>query len=117
MVVCVNNLGALSVLEMAVLTRAAITCLGNYGLSHFTQLDLKQKVHKLQFNFPLFTIVPLTCVRVDIWPLESRGIEVSRVMCGSFMTSLEMAGVSLSLMRAEQKTLRLFGEYLQMHNW
>ncbi|XP_075884182.1 triokinase/FMN cyclase [Nelusetta ayraudi] len=65
-VVCVNNLGALSVLEMAVITRAAIIC------------------------------------------LESRGIEVSRVMCGSFMTSLEMAGVSLSLMRAEQKTLRLF---------
>lgn len=33
------------------------------------------------------------------------------MMCGSFMTSLEMAGVSLSLMRAEHKTLRLFGEY------
>ncbi len=30
-VVCVNNLGALSCLEMAVVTRAAIICLGNYG--------------------------------------------------------------------------------------
>lgn len=48
---------------------------------------------------------------------ESRGIEVSRVMCGSFMTSLEMAGVSLSLMRAEQNTLRLFGEYPHTQNW
>lgn len=34
-VVCVNNLGALSALEMAVITRAAIVCLGNYGLIHF----------------------------------------------------------------------------------
>lgn len=31
MVVCVNNLGALSCLEMAVVTRAAVMCLGNYG--------------------------------------------------------------------------------------
>lgn len=30
-VVCVNNLGALSVLEMSVITRAAIICLGNDG--------------------------------------------------------------------------------------
>lgn len=34
---------------------------------------------------------------------------VARVMCGSFMTSLEMAGVSISLMKANQETLRLFG--------
>lgn len=29
MVVCVNNLGALSCLEMAVVVRAAVICLGN----------------------------------------------------------------------------------------
>uniref|UniRef100_A0A8C4HBE7 Triokinase/FMN cyclase n=1 Tax=Dicentrarchus labrax TaxID=13489 RepID=A0A8C4HBE7_DICLA len=68
-VVCVNNLGALSCLELAVVTRAAIVC------------------------------------------LESRGVVVARVMSGSFMTSLEMAGVSLTLMRADQETLRLFGEH------
>lgn len=44
---------------------------------------------------------------------ESLGVVVARVMCGSFMTSLEMAGMSLSLMRADQETLRLFGEYIQ----
>ncbi|XP_060888045.1 triokinase/FMN cyclase isoform X1 [Labrus mixtus] len=65
-VVCVNNLGALSCLEMAVVTRATIIC------------------------------------------LESRGVVVARVMSGSFMTSLEMAGVSLTLMKANQETLRLF---------
>uniref|UniRef100_A0A8D0CP93 Triokinase/FMN cyclase n=1 Tax=Sander lucioperca TaxID=283035 RepID=A0A8D0CP93_SANLU len=68
-VVCVNNLGALSCLEMAVVTGAAIIC------------------------------------------LENRGVVVARVMSGSFMTSLEMAGVSLTLMRADQETLRLFGEH------
>ncbi|CAF94050.1 unnamed protein product, partial [Tetraodon nigroviridis] len=65
-VVCVNNLGALSSLEMAVITRATINS------------------------------------------LESRGMVVARVMCGSFMTSLEMAGFSISLMRTNQETLRLF---------
>lgn len=44
---------------------------------------------------------------------ESRGVVVARVMCGPFMTSLEMAGVSLTLMRANQETLRLFGEHVQ----
>lgn len=42
--------------------------------------------------------------------IESRGMVVARVMCGSFMTSLEMAGFSISLMRTNQETLRLFGE-------
>ncbi|XP_030636245.1 triokinase/FMN cyclase [Chanos chanos] len=65
-VLCVNNLGALSCLEMAVVTRAAVRCLGE------------------------------------------RGVLVARAMSGSFMTSLEMAGVSLSLMKVDQETLRLF---------
>ncbi|XP_029615570.1 triokinase/FMN cyclase [Salmo trutta] len=65
-VLCVNNLGALSCLEMAVVTRSTI---------HY---------------------------------LEGRGVRVARVMSGSFMTSLEMAGVSLSMMRADQEILRLF---------
>lgn len=47
-------------------------------------------------------------------PIESRGMVVARVMCGSLMTSLEMAGVSISLMKANQETLRLFGECARM---
>ncbi|KAM9827397.1 triokinase/FMN cyclase [Neosynchiropus ocellatus] len=65
-VLCVNNLGALSCLEMAVVTRAALIY------------------------------------------LESLGMKIARVMSGSFMTSLEMAGVSLTLMRSSQEILRLF---------
>ncbi|KAJ8262605.1 hypothetical protein GJAV_G00168280 [Gymnothorax javanicus] len=65
-VLCVNNLGALSCLEMAVVTRSAIRF------------------------------------------LDGRGVRVVRVMSGSFMTSLEMAGVSLTLMRADEENLRLF---------
>ncbi|KAM8882580.1 triokinase/FMN cyclase isoform 2-T2 [Synchiropus picturatus] len=64
-VLCVNNLGALSCLEMAVVTRAALIY------------------------------------------LESLGMKIARVMSGSFMTSLEMAGVSLTLMRSSQEILRL----------
>ncbi|XP_056881859.1 triokinase/FMN cyclase isoform X2 [Takifugu flavidus] len=74
-VVCVNNLGALSSLEMAVVTQAAINS------------------------------------------LESRGMVVARVMCGSFMTSLEMAGVSISLMKANQETLRLFDAQTSAPFW
>ncbi|XP_034713029.1 triokinase/FMN cyclase isoform X1 [Etheostoma cragini] len=74
-VVCVNNLGALSCLEMAVVTGATITC------------------------------------------LENRGVVVARVMSGSFMTSLEMAGVSLTLMRANQETLRLFDAKTSAPAW
>lgn len=75
MVVCVNNLGALSCLEMAVVSRAAIIC------------------------------------------LESRGVVVARVMSGSFMTSLEMAGVSLTLMKADPDTLRLFDAKTSAPAW
>ncbi|KAI9524323.1 hypothetical protein NQZ68_018005 [Dissostichus eleginoides] len=74
-VVCVNNLGALSCLEMAVVTRATIVC------------------------------------------LESRGVVVARVMSGSFMTSLEMAGVSLSVMTVDQETLRLFDAKTSAPAW
>ncbi|XP_057709798.1 triokinase/FMN cyclase [Corythoichthys intestinalis] len=66
LVVCVNNLGALSRLEMAVVTRAAIVCLENHGML------------------------------------------IARVISGSFMTSLEMAGMSLTLMKANPEILRLF---------
>ncbi|XP_058481426.1 triokinase/FMN cyclase [Solea solea] len=74
-VVCVNNLGALSCLEMSVVTRAAIIC------------------------------------------LENRGVTVARVMCGSFMTSLEMAGMSLTVMIADDQTLTLFDAKTSAPAW
>ncbi|KAK5875562.1 hypothetical protein CesoFtcFv8_026632 [Champsocephalus esox] len=74
-VVCVNNLGALSCLEMAVVTRATIVC------------------------------------------LESRGVVVARVMSGSFMTALEMVGVSLTVMTVDQETLRLFDAKTSAPAW
>ncbi|NXG24456.1 TKFC cyclase, partial [Grallaria varia] len=39
--------------------------------------------------------------------LESRGICVARALVGSFMTALEMAGVSLTLMEVDEERLRL----------
>uniref|UniRef100_A0A673HFV6 Triokinase/FMN cyclase n=1 Tax=Sinocyclocheilus rhinocerous TaxID=307959 RepID=A0A673HFV6_9TELE len=65
-VLCVNNIGALSCLEIAVVSKAAVHC------------------------------------------LEECGVLVVRVMSGPFMTSLEMAGMSLSLMKVDEEMLRLF---------
>ncbi|NXK87649.1 TKFC cyclase, partial [Formicarius rufipectus] len=39
--------------------------------------------------------------------LESRGIRIARALVGSFMTALEMAGVSLTLMVVDEELLRL----------
>ncbi|XP_067151877.1 triokinase/FMN cyclase isoform X1 [Apteryx mantelli] len=39
--------------------------------------------------------------------LESRGVHVARALVGSFMTALEMAGVSLTLMLVDEELLRL----------
>ncbi|MBN3295994.1 TKFC cyclase, partial [Amia calva] len=74
-VLVVNNLGALSCLEMAVITGSAIRC------------------------------------------LEGQGLCIARVMSGSFMTSLEMAGVSLTLLLANQETLRLFDSKTTAPAW
>ncbi|NXO25625.1 TKFC cyclase, partial [Cisticola juncidis] len=39
--------------------------------------------------------------------LENRGISIARALVGSFMTALEMAGVSLTLMLVDEELLRL----------
>ncbi|XP_053139659.1 triokinase/FMN cyclase isoform X2 [Hemicordylus capensis] len=39
--------------------------------------------------------------------LESRGIHIARALVGSFMTALEMAGVSLTLLRVDDELLNL----------
>uniref|UniRef100_A0A8C5GBY2 Triokinase/FMN cyclase n=1 Tax=Gouania willdenowi TaxID=441366 RepID=A0A8C5GBY2_GOUWI len=75
-VLCVNNLGALSGLEMGVVTGAVLAY------------------------------------------LESRGVVVARAMSGSFMTSLEMGGVSVTLMKVDQDDLlRLFDASTSAPAW
>uniref|UniRef100_A0A493TX50 Triokinase/FMN cyclase n=1 Tax=Anas platyrhynchos platyrhynchos TaxID=8840 RepID=A0A493TX50_ANAPP len=41
--------------------------------------------------------------------LERRGVRIARALVGSFMTALEMAGVSLTLMLADEELLGLIG--------
>uniref|UniRef100_A0A8C3U4J0 Triokinase/FMN cyclase n=1 Tax=Catharus ustulatus TaxID=91951 RepID=A0A8C3U4J0_CATUS len=43
--------------------------------------------------------------------LENRGIRIARALVGSFMTALEMAGVSLTLMLVDEELVRLIGEF------
>lgn len=40
----------------------------------------------------------------------ARGVVIARVISGSFLTSLEMAGLSISIMKVDEELLRLFGE-------
>ena len=40
--------------------------------------------------------------------LAERGIEVARVLVGDYITSLDMAGCSLTLVRADDEMLRLW---------
>uniref|UniRef100_A0A3Q2Z425 Triokinase/FMN cyclase n=1 Tax=Hippocampus comes TaxID=109280 RepID=A0A3Q2Z425_HIPCM len=48
---------------------------------------------------------------------ENRGMKVARVMSGSFMTSLEMAGMSLTFLRACPEILRLFDAKTSAPAW
>ncbi|XP_072254189.1 triokinase/FMN cyclase-like, partial [Pyxicephalus adspersus] len=49
-------------------------------------------------------IVASTVVRL----LESRGLRIERAMTGSFMTALEMSGVSLTIMKTTARLVQLF---------
>ena len=42
--------------------------------------------------------------------LEARGIKVSRIFAGNFMTSLEMSGCSLSLLRMDDEMKSLLDD-------
>lgn len=41
---------------------------------------------------------------------EHRGIHIARAFLGSFMTALEMSGVSLTLLLVDDELLNLIGE-------
>lgn len=58
-VVCVNNLGALSCLEMAIVARAAVICLGNLCVCVCVSV---QKLGDLLCYFILFIFYPCVCL-------------------------------------------------------
>ena len=43
-------------------------------------------------------------------PAEEKGVQVDRVYVGSFMTSLEMAGVSITLLHLDETRAHCLGE-------
>ena len=97
MVLVVNNLGGLSCLELGIVAGAAVRCLGELGGV---------------LGFPgsgdpscnSGTPTPFSV------PTESRGVRIARALVGSFMTALEMAGVSLTLLLADEELVGLIGE-------
>lgn len=61
-------------------------------------------------NLGSTTVMELAIVaRHAIFTLTARGFKVERVYAGTFMSSLEMAGVSLSILRLDDERLRLLG--------
>ncbi|NXA13688.1 TKFC cyclase, partial [Sapayoa aenigma] len=91
-VLMVNNLGGLSCLELGIVAGAAVRSLGECGVSW----DPIPRLWAL-WNDPSWLLDPT----------ESRGIRVARALVGSFMTALEMAGVSLTLMVVDEELLGL----------
>lgn len=58
-VLCVNNLGALSCLEMAVVTRAAISCLGKTHQQFIYQCTFTVESFNCHFTFQMAMVVIL----------------------------------------------------------
>lgn len=79
----VNNLGGTSNLELYVMTNAAIRFLG------------------MPEHVVLLSLLPshVTSALLTLPPVDRLQLQVLRVYTGSLMTSLEMAGVSLTLLK------------------
>lgn len=94
MVLVVNNLGGLSCLELSIVAGVAVSSLGeSLGTSWGPSRDL------------------LTYILLI--PAEKRGVCIARALVGSFMTALEMAGISLTLLLVDKELLKLIGEHLK----
>ncbi|NWT03725.1 TKFC cyclase, partial [Mionectes macconnelli] len=91
-VLMVNNLGGLSCLELGIVAGAAVSRLGECGISW----------DPISWLWTLWNDLPWL-----LDPAESRGIRVARALVGTFMTALEMAGVSLTLMVVDEELLQL----------
>ncbi|XP_075044063.1 triokinase/FMN cyclase isoform X2 [Mixophyes fleayi] len=88
-------------------------------INHMTDPANQSKVD-VQSGDPIILIVNnlggLSCLELQIVAssavrcLEARGLLIMRAMTGSFMTALEMSGVSLTLMKMSTDLLRLFGD-------
>lgn len=113
-VLVVNNLGGLSCLELGIVAGAAVRRLGECKggvLGPFSPRDPS-------CNSPP-PAPPSSSSLMDPRPVpaESRGIHVARALVGSFMTALEMAGVSLTLLLVDEELVGLIGECAPAGMW
>ncbi|OXB71175.1 UNVERIFIED_CONTAM: hypothetical protein H355_011174 [Colinus virginianus] len=87
-VLVVNNLGGLSCLELSIVAGVAVRALGeSLETSRGPPGDL-----------PTYAVLTAA---------ERRGVRIARALVGSFMTALEMAGISLTLLLVDEELLRL----------
>ena len=102
----VNNLGATPPLEMSLVARAALDRLkGQYKVGGVVLLDRRSSARLKSQPYVNMTV----CHSLGGWG-RARGLSifrhcqaaVSRVYVGPFMTSLDMAGMSLTLLRLDR---------------
>ncbi|KAG8564330.1 hypothetical protein GDO81_016419 [Engystomops pustulosus] len=87
-------------------------------IDHMTDPTSKSRV-EVQSGDSIILIVNnlggLSCLELQVVAssavrfLEGRGLRIERAMTGSFMTALEMSGVSITLMKTSSEILQLFG--------
>ncbi|XP_078313706.1 triokinase/FMN cyclase-like [Crassostrea virginica] len=85
-----------------------------------THLDLKKgdKVACMINNLGGTSVLEMSIIaREAIQQLETRGVAVERAYCGSFMTSLEMAGVSITLLHLNDTIRRCLDAKTTAPGW
>ena len=92
----VNNLGGTSNLELSIMANGAIRYLGE----------------PLHFH-DVIVLDGLSALCSHLIVVDKMQVKVTRVYMGSLMTSLEMAGISLTLLKLKQK----WDEYLGKQCW
>ncbi|KAM5138006.1 LOW QUALITY PROTEIN: triokinase/FMN cyclase [Mantella aurantiaca] len=95
-------------------------------IDHMTNEASKSRV-VLQRGDPIIIIVNnlggLSCLELQIVAstvvrlLESRGLRIERAMTGSFMTALEMSGVSVTIMKTTAELVQLFDKDTSAPAW
>ena len=124
----VNNLGSTTQMEMNIVARDALQCLGLASFPPPSPLFFPLLVDTWPMPTTSLSTPVRACIRAcalsTTWPPpppeEEHNVRVQRVLVGTFMTSLEMAGVSLSVLLLrdrQEELLELLDEETDAPGW
>src|SRR3954453_16698863 len=88
------------------------------GIMTVLRIRAGDRVAVLLNNLGSTTNMELAIVgRKALAVLEERGVEIERMLSGTFVSSLDMAGVSISLMRVDDERLKLLDAHTSAPAW